>query len=125
MPSRNLVLLMGHLGKDPELKETNSGKKVCNFTMATTEGYGDKATTSWHSVVCWEKTAENCAKYLGKGHAVDVEGRLQYRSYEKDGVTKYVTEIVAHRVQFVSRPKGQEQQQTQQGGPINPEEIPF
>ena len=104
MPSLNRAIIIGHLGKDPETRQTTSGKAVCNFTVATSEGKRgtESERTEWHNVVCWDKTAETAGQYLAKGRLVYVEGRLQTRSYDgKDGTKKYTTEIVADRVLFL------------------------
>lgn len=99
----NKAILVGNLGCDPELRYTNSGKEVCNFTLATTEKYNDKETTEWHRIVAWGKTAELCQKYLGKGRRVYIEGRISTRKYQaQDGSDRYATEIVAQTVQFLS-----------------------
>jgi len=92
----NKVILLGNLGKDPELKDLGNEKQVCKFTLATSSGWGEKKETSWHNLVCWNKTAEVAAKYLRRGSRCYVEGRIQYREYEKDGVKKYFTEIVVN-----------------------------
>lgn len=104
----NKVFLLGNLTRDPELKHTGTGTSVCNFSIATNRSYkgsdGDfKKETSFFNIVVWGKTGENCAKYLTKGKSVLVEGRLSNRSYEaSDGTKKYITEIVADNVQFLS-----------------------
>ncbi len=104
MPSLNEVAIMGHLGQDPELKTTNSGTSVVNMSVATTYRPRDKdPETEWHRVVVWSKQAENCHRFLGKGSLVYVKGRLQTRSWEKDGVKRYTTEIVAFQVLFLDR----------------------
>jgi len=110
MASVNRVTILGNLGAKPELKDAGSSK-VCNMTVATNETYKDKneqkvERVEWHRVTAWGKTAENCAKYLDKGRTVYVEGRLQTRKYEKDGVTHYATDIVATTVQFIGGGKG-------------------
>lgn len=130
MASFNRVVIMGNLGQDPELRYTQSQTPVCTLSVATTDyrtGQDGQRQefTEWHRVVVWSKQAENCAKYLAKGRSVLVEGRLQTRSWEdKQGVKKYVTEIVAQNVQFVGgggaqrdRSGGQQQdrQSAQQG----------
>jgi single-strand DNA-binding protein len=94
---------LGRLGRDPEIRKTSgSGKVVCNFSIATSEKRGDKEETTWHEIVTWEKTAENCAKFLAKGREVFVEGRIQVREYEaKDGTKRKAHEIVADRVTFI------------------------
>ncbi|HKV53603.1 MAG TPA: single-stranded DNA-binding protein [Candidatus Binataceae bacterium] len=106
--SVNKVILVGNLGRDPEVRTTPSGQSVCNFSLATTERYTDRAgqqrdQTEWHNVVVWGKQADLCGQYLKKGRQVYVEGRLTTRQYEaKDGSGKrYRTEVVAQRVQFL------------------------
>jgi single-strand DNA-binding protein len=106
--SVNKVILVGNLGRDPEVRATPSGQSVCNFSVATTERFTDRAgqqrdQTEWHNVVVWGKQADLCGQYLKKGRQVYVEGRLTTRQYEaKDGTGKrYRTEVVAQRVQFL------------------------
>jgi len=104
--SVNKVILIGRLGQDPELKYTPAGQAVTTFSLATSEMWNDKngqrqERTEWHRIVVWGKTAENCSKYLGKGRQVFVEGRLQTRSWDKDGQKHYTTEIIANTVQFL------------------------
>lgn len=113
MAGVNKVILIGHLGRDPELRYTQGGTPVCQLSVATTRAYTNKNNdrveeTEWHRVVVWSKQAEHCNNYLSKGRQVYVEGRLQTRSYEdKDGVKKYSTEIIAETVQFLgSRGEG-------------------
>jgi single-strand DNA-binding protein len=106
MGSVNKVILIGNLGADPELKYTPSQRPLCNLRIATTEVYKDKSgqrqeKTEWHRVTVWGEQAENCNKYLAKGRSVYVEGRLQTRSYDKDGQKHYATDIVADRVVFL------------------------
>lgn len=108
MAGVNKVILIGNLGKDPELRVTQSGASVCQLNIATTRVWFDKQNqkqedTEWHRVVVWGKQAENCNQYLSKGRQCYVEGRLQTRSYDdKDGVKRYSTEVVADTVQFLS-----------------------
>ena len=106
MGSVNKVILVGNLGADPELKYTPSSRPLCNLRIATTEVYKDKSgqrqeKTEWHRVTVWGDQAENCNKYLAKGRSVYVEGRLQTRSYDKDGQKHYATDVVADRVVFL------------------------
>jgi single-strand DNA-binding protein len=106
MGSVNKVILIGNLGADPELKYTPSQRPLCNLRIATTEVFKDKSgqrqeKTEWHRVTVWGDQAENCNKYLSKGRSVYVEGRLQTRSYDKDGQKHYATDIVADRVVFL------------------------
>jgi single-strand DNA-binding protein len=98
--SLNKVQLIGNLGKDPELRYTASGVAVATFSIATSDSWKDQEgntqeRTEWHNIVAWRKLAEICGEWLKKGKKVYIEGRLQTRTYEKDGVKRYVTEIVA------------------------------
>jgi single-strand DNA-binding protein len=110
--SLNRVMIIGRLGKDPEVRYTSGGMAVANFSMATSENWNDKngqkqERTEWHNVVVWGKQAENCGKYLSKGRQAYVEGRLQTRSWDdKDGNKRYTTEIVAKTVQFIGGQAG-------------------
>jgi len=107
MSGINKVILIGNLGRDPEVRYTPDGAAVANFSIATSEQWKDKATgekkerTEWHRIVAFGKLGEICGEYLSKGKQVYIEGRLQTRSWEKDGVTRYTTEIVASDVQFL------------------------
>ena len=106
--SLNRVMIIGHLGRDPELKYTQTGTPVATLSIATSENYTDKSgnkgdRTEWHRVVVWERQAETCNQYLCKGSLVYVEGSLQTRQWQdQQGQTRYTTEIRAHRVQFLS-----------------------
>ncbi len=96
------VFLLGHLGRDPEIKPVGEkATPMCKFSIATTDGFGDKKETTWHNVVAWGKLAENCAKYLAKGREAWVEGRLVKRSWEKDGEKREAIEVVASDVRFI------------------------
>lgn len=103
----NKVILVGHLGADPDMRYTPSGHGVCELRVATSESWNDKngqrqERTEWHRVVVWGKRAEVCSKYLAKGRQVYVEGRIQTRSYDdKDGNKRYITEVIAADVQFL------------------------
>jgi single-strand DNA-binding protein len=107
MASINKVILIGNLGRDPELRYTQSGQAVANFTLATTERFSNREgerqeRTEWHRIVAWGKTAELCAQYLAKGRSVYIEGRLQTREWEdKEGQKRRTTEITANTVQFL------------------------
>lgn len=102
--SINRATLLGHLGKDPELRTTPQGSSVCSFSVATTDSFKDKngewqESTEWHNVVCWDWLANNTAETLRKGSKVYIEGKIKHRSYEgKDGVTRYITEVLAQTV---------------------------
>ncbi|HFC00254.1 MAG TPA: single-stranded DNA-binding protein [Phaeodactylibacter sp.] len=98
---RNSVQLIGRLGKNPEVKQLDSGRFVANVSIATNDIYknskGEKVIeTQWHHLVAWGKNAENFQKILAKGDEVAIQGKLTHRSYEKDGITRYVTEIVVN-----------------------------
>ena len=112
MAGVNKVILIGNLGKDPELRYTPGGQPTVNFTLATTERWTDKNgqrqdRTEWHNIVAWGKLAELVNQYLKKGRPAYVEGRLAYRSWDdRDGNKKYRTEIVALTVQFLGSGPG-------------------
>jgi len=107
MSSLNKVMLIGRLGKDPEVKFTSSGTAVCNFSLATSETFKDKSgekqeKTEWHNVQLWQKLAEIAGEYLVKGSLVFIEGRLQTRKWQdKEGNDRYTTEIVGERMQML------------------------
>ncbi|MBO5285373.1 MAG: single-stranded DNA-binding protein [Clostridia bacterium] len=107
----NKVILIGNLTKDPELTETPTGLSVCRFSIAVTRDFTNSDGTreaDFFNITVWNKTAENCGKYLRKGTKVAVTGRLQNRSYEdKEGVKRTVTDIVASEVEFLT-PKSQQ-----------------
>ena len=99
----NKAILIGHLGKDPEITTTQAGKQVCKFSLATSEKYKDSSgnmvdSTDWHNIVIWDRLGEVAAQYLKKGSKVLLEGRIKNRSYEKDGQTRYISEIVANNM---------------------------
>jgi single-strand DNA-binding protein len=123
MAGINKVILVGRLGNDPEVRYTQDGSAVASFSIATSDEWKDKETgekkerTEWHRIVAWRKLGEICGEYLSKGRQVYVEGKLQTRSWEKDGVTRYTTEIVASDVQFLGgREAGNTASQNQYGG---------
>lgn len=103
----NKVILIGNLGRDPEVRFTPSGQAVANFTIATNDSWTDKQgqkqeRTEWHRIVVWGKLAELCGEYLSKGRQCFVEGRLQTREWtDKEGKKNYTTEVVAQNVQFL------------------------
>lgn len=107
--SVNKVILVGNLGKDPELRYTPSGTAVATFSLATTEKFKGRdgqmqEKTEWHNIVAWRQLAEICGKYLHKGKQVYIEGRIQTRSYDdRDGNKRYMTEIVADQMQMLGR----------------------
>jgi single-strand DNA-binding protein len=105
--SVNKVILIGNLGKDPEVRFTQTGSAVANFSIATSEQWNDRdgkrqERTEWHNIVVWGKQGELCGQYLAKGRQVYVEGSIRTRSYDdKTGTKRYVTEIVAQRIRFL------------------------
>jgi len=142
----NKAMVYGNLTRDPELKALPSGMQVCTFSLATNRVYKDRdgnrqEATDYHNIVVFGKQGENCAKYLFKGNSAFVEGRLQTRSWERDGQKQYRTEIIADRVQFGPKNAGggaaagsSESAAAEEKAPavpdypeeeINPEDIPF
>jgi single-strand DNA-binding protein len=115
MAGVNKVILIGNLGRDPEIRYSQQGVAVVNFPIATSEQWTDKNTgdkqekTEWHRVVAFGKPAETLEKYLSKGRQVYIEGRLQTRNYEKDGQTHYMTEVVATNFQFLGGGRSENQ----------------
>ncbi len=114
MAGVNKAILVGNLGKDPQLDYTQSGTARCRFSIATTEQYTDRdgqkqEKTEWHNIVLWSRLAEIAGEYLKKGRTVYIEGRIQNRQYEdNDGNTRYISEIVAQTMQMIGgRSSGQ------------------
>lgn len=97
MPSINQVEIMGHLGADPEIRFTGTGKSVATLKIATSSGKGDDKKTEWHNVIAWEYLTKQ-AESMAKGDLVYAKGKLQTRMWEKDGVKRYSTEIVANLI---------------------------
>lgn len=134
MASVNKVIVLGNLGKDPDLRHLPNGDAVCNFSLATTESWKDKEgnkqdKTEWHNIVIFRKLAEIAGEYLKKGRPVYIEGRLQTRKWQdKEGKDRYTTEIVADQMQMLgSRDEAKEVAKT--SAPANFEDmesdIPF
>jgi single-strand DNA-binding protein len=128
MASINKAILIGHLGKDPEMRYTQDGRAVANFNIATTETWNDKNTgekreqTEWHRIVAWGRLGEICGQYLSKGRQVFVEGRIQTREWEdQQGNRRWTTEIRASTVQFL----GAKGDNFQQGGYAPPVSDPY
>ena len=108
--SLNKVMLIGNVGKDPEVRHFENGSVTSSFSLATTDRYKDKnsgetrETTEWHNIVCWRQLAEFSGKYIKKGTQLYIEGRIRTRSYtDQTGVTKYITEILADSIQLLGR----------------------
>jgi single-strand DNA-binding protein len=125
MAGVNKAIILGRLGRDPEIRYTESGQAVCNFSVATSERWKDKdgekkESTEWHRIVVWGKNAENCSKYLAKGRQVYLEGRIQTREWkDKDDNPRSTTEINAQTVQFLGDGEKRE------SAPPKDEDIPF
>jgi single-strand DNA-binding protein len=123
----NKVILIGNLGRDPELRYTPSGSAVVSFTLATTERWNDKSgqrqeKTEWHNVVAWARLAELVNQYLKKGRSAYVEGRITTRSWDdRDGNKKYRTEIIANQIQFLGGSGGNDTHSS----PSEPQENDF
>lgn len=103
MPSFNKIIIVGHLGRDPELRHTPQGKAVCDFSIATSDKYGDKETTTWFKVTLWGKIAENAAKYFTKGSPAYVEGRLSQEEWtDRDGKPRTTLAVMGSDLKFIS-----------------------
>ena len=137
MASLNKVMLIGSLGKDPEIRYTASGQAVASFSMATSEKFKNKAQeweerTEWHNITLWGKLAELAGEYLSKGKSAYIEGRLQTRKWQdKEGNDRYTTEIVGDKMQFLSpkgdysTPKGASKREEAEEPPFSDDDIPF
>lgn len=128
----NSCFFIGNLGKAPELRSTQTGRQVCNFSIAVNErfkrGENWETKVEWINIVVWGKTAEYCGQNLLKGHKVFVAGKLQTRKYEdKSGVTRYITEILASRVEHFAGSKAEPDFDSGQpgGGAPADDDIPF
>jgi single-strand DNA-binding protein len=121
MSSVNKVIAIGRVGKKPEVRFTGGGQAVCNFSIACNEKFrgkdgSDKETTTWIRCSVWGKLAELCGQYLDSGKLVYIEGKLQNRDYEKDGIKRQSTEVIAREVVFLSSPKDRPQPSTDNDG---------
>ena len=141
--SVNKAILVGNLGKDPEVRFTGTGRAVCKFSLATTTSWNDndgqrQERTEWHNIIVWGKQGENCGKFLSKGRQVFVEGEIRSRSYDdKDGNKRYMTEIIAQQVRFLGGGSGGGRGAAagsaeapslppeMPGGPASDDDIPF
>jgi len=117
MAGVNKAILVGNLGRDPEVRHLDNGRAVANFSLATSEGYRNKAgervtTTEWHNIVLWTPLAEIAEKYLTKGSQVYIEGRIASRSYDdKEGNKRYITEIIGQNLTMLGSRGSSESQQ--------------
>jgi len=116
----NKAIIIGNLGGDPKISHGTNGFIVTKFNMATSERWRDRGNgefqerTEWHRITAFGKLAEICEKYLSRGKKVCVEGRIQTNRYEKDGITRYSTEIIASNVQFLSPKKSEDEEYNSQ-----------
>lgn len=126
MSGVNKVIILGHLGADPEVRTVSNGNTVARLSVATSENWVDREgqrqeRTEWHRVVVWGKQAEVCGKYLNKGRQVYVEGRLQTRSWEDaQGQKKYTTEVIAGQIQFLGAQQNETASSHASPPPVNP-----
>jgi single-strand DNA-binding protein len=122
MSSVNKVILIGRVGKDPEVRTLENSTKVATLSLATSEKYKDKQSgeqkenTEWHNLVFWKALADIVEKYVKKGHQIYIEGKLRTRSWEKDGVKKYTTEIVVENLTMLG---SKDQSQNQNSAPAS------
>ena len=127
MAGVNKVILVGNLGKDPEVRHLESGVAVASFSLATSETYKDrnsgekKTLTEWHNIVLWRGLAEIAEKYLNKGDQIYLEGRLRSRSWEAESGTRYITEIVGDNMVMLGGRKSSEQDSSK---PLPPQKAP-
>ena len=130
MSGVNKAILLGNLGKDPEIRRLDDGRAVANFSIATSESYKNKAgekvtNTEWHNIVLWSPLAEIAENYLKKGSQVYIEGKISNRSYEdKEGVKKYISEVVGRDITLLGRaPESQQQNDSSSTENDNPEAV--
>lgn len=129
MASINKVILVGNLGRDPEVRFMPNGDAVANFSIATTDSWKDKdgnkqQRTEWHNVVAYRKLAEIIGEYVKSGHGIYIEGRLQTRSWEKDGVKRYTTEIIADQMQMLGASAHADNAKSDTNAPISKNNAP-
>ena len=122
MASLNRVILIGNLGRDPETRYLPNGDAVANISVATTESWKDKSgekqeKTEWHRVTLYRRLGEIAGEYLKKGSQVYIEGRIEYREYEKDGVKRYSTDIIASEMKMLGSRQGGGEPMDRDSGP--------
>lgn len=135
MAGKNFVILIGRCGKDPDIRYSSDGRAIANISLATSEEWKDKSTgekkerTEWHRIVAFNRLGEIIGEYVSKGSQIYIEGHLQTRSWEKDGVTRYTTEIVADKMIMLdskrSEPKRQPEQSYPDAGGYDDSDVPF
>lgn len=141
MAGVNKVIILGRVGKDPEIRNLENGTSVATFSVATSETWKDKTTgekkehTDWHNIVLWRGLADIAAKYVHKGDQIYIEGKMRTRSWEKDGITRYTTEIIGDQMNLLGgKPSDRSEQSSQSsgqqesapsGGSSSIDELPF
>jgi single-strand DNA-binding protein len=123
----NKVMLIGHLGGDPEIRYLPSGTAMAKFSLATNrwKKNGEDQPPDWHRITVWSKLAEICARYLTKGKQVMIEGRIEYGSYDKDGVKHHTTDIIAENMEMLGRQGESESREPSRPDVVNEADIPF
>ena len=123
----NKVMLIGHLGGDPEIRYLPSGTAMAKFSLASNrwKKYGEDQPPDWHRITVWSKLAEICARYLTKGKQVMIEGRIEYGSYDKDGVKHHTTDIIAENMEMLGRQGESESREPSRPDGVNEGDIPF
>ena len=126
----NKIFLLGNVGNEPEVKHLESGSTVANFSLATSSTYKDKSgekitNTEWHKIVVWRKLAEIVEKYVKKGSKLLIEGKMTYRTYEVEGVKKYISEVVCSELTMLGKNENSGKSENTKSGPKNdaPQEI--
>jgi len=123
----NKVMLIGHLGGDPEIRYLPSGTAMAKFSLATNrrKRNGEEQPPDWHRITVWSRLAEICAQYLTKGKQVMIEGRIEYGTYDKDGVKHYTTDIIAENMEMLGRQGESESREPSRPDGVNEGDIPF
>lgn len=119
------TIVVGRVGKDPEVRYTTSGQAVANLSLAVTEKYKDKETTTWYRVQLWGKLAELAGEHVTKGMLLMIEGRMNAREYEKDGVKRESWELIANVMKFLSGKKEGSATHTDGGAGLGDDDVPF
>jgi single-strand DNA-binding protein len=123
----NKVMLIGHLGGDPEIRYLPSGTAMAKFSLATNrrKRNGEEQPPDWHRITVWSRLAEICARYLTKGKQVMIEGRIEYGTYDKDGVKHYTTDIIAENLEMLGRQGESESREPSSPAGVQEDDIPF
>lgn len=129
MSSINKVILIGNVGKDPEIKSFEGGNKVANFSLATSEKFKDKngqkqEKSEWHNIAIWGKLADVVERYVKKGDKIYLEGKLTTRSWEKDGEKKYMTEVVCNQMTMLGSRQSKQTESDQEKNYADRDDLP-